>query len=282
MSGSRKRIKLLGPHGQPMESTHERWKIAICVPSRGTNPSMFTYDLATLVAYSASCLVHNDIADVTLTFQEGTYIHVNRNDLMSLALESGAHYTFWVDDDMRFPRDALIQLLKHNVPVVGANYCTRRMPPAPIAIKHIDPVLGSTRLHTREADTHLERVDAVGFGCVLVKSEVAMEVGYPWFETKDPAEGKESMRVGEDVDFCIKAKAAGFDVFVDHGLSQEVRHIGQFDYSVAHAVAIEEQHGDNQLRDVADGSGELAEQAGRDDSVENQRVHNSGGGDAQP
>ena len=206
---------------------------------------------------------------------------MNRNDLMRLALESEADYTLWLDDDMRFPRDTLIQLLERNVPIVGANYCTRRMPPAPIAIKHIDMEKGSTRLQTREEDTHLERVDAVGFGVVLVKSKVALAVGYPWFETKDP-EGGEELRVGEDVDFCMKAKAAGFDVFVDHGLSQEVRHIGQFDYSVAHAVAIEETHGDNKLRDVEDGSGELAEPAGHDDRVKNSRIHLSGGGDVKP
>ena len=122
----------------------------------------------------------------------------------------------------------------------------------------------------------------MGFGCVLVKSEVALEVGYPWFETKDPKEGRESMRVGEDVDFCIKAKAAGFDVFVDHGLSQEVRHIGQFDYSVAHAVAIEGEHGDNDLRNTSDGGSELAEPSGLDDSVEDQGVHRTSGSDSQP
>jgi hypothetical protein len=200
---------------------------------------------------------------------------------MSQALEGRADYTLWLDDDMRFPRDSLIRLLQRNVDIVGANYCTRRMPPAPIAIKKIDQVNGSTRLQTREEDTHLERVDALGFGVVLVKSKVALKVGYPWFETSDPKEGGEAARVGEDVDFCIKAKAAGFDVFVDHGLSQEVRHIGQFDYSVAHAVAIEGEHGDKHIRNIADGSGELAEQAGRDDSVENQGIHIPGGGDAQ-
>ncbi len=279
MSRSRKDIKLLGPHGRELKSTERRWKVAICVPSRGANPMGFTYDVATMLVYSAACLVHNDIADVTLTFVPGTYIHVNRNDLMDQALESRADYTMWLDDDMRFPRDTLIRLLKHNVDIVGANYCTRRMPPAPIAIKHIDQVNGSTRLQTREEDTHLEHVDAVGFGVVLVKSKVALEVGYPWFETKDP-EGGEHLRVGEDVDFCMKAKAAGFDVLVDHGLSQEVRHIGQFDYSVAHAVAIEGEHGDKHIRDVADGSGELAEPAGLDDSGQDQGVHISGGGDA--
>ena len=72
MSRSRKDIKLVGPHGQELESTSDRWKIAICVPSRGVNPMGFTYDLASMLVYSAACLVHNDIADVTLNFAAGT------------------------------------------------------------------------------------------------------------------------------------------------------------------------------------------------------------------
>lgn len=276
MKESRERVKIIGPHGQPMRGS-ERWKIAILIPSRGNNPAMFTYDLAALVAYSTACLVHNDIADITLTIQEGTYVHVNRNDLMGTALRAEADYTFWLDDDMRFPRDALLRLLQHNVPLVGANCSTRIMPLRPTAIKSIER---GEFLQTREEDTGLERVEALGFGCVLVMSKVAWAVGYPWFESKDGQD--EGKRVGEDVDFCIKAKAAGFDVLIDHGLSQEVRHIGQIEYSVAHAVAYEEEHGDNELRDVADGGSQLVEPAGLDDGVKDQGIHLVGGGDSKP
>lgn len=276
MKRSRERIKILGPQGQPMKGS-ERWKIAIVIPARGMNPSMFTYDLAALVAYSTACLVHNDIADLTLTIQEGTYIHVNRNDLMGTALRAEADYTFWLDDDMRFPRDTLLRLLQHNVPFVGVNMSTRILPLRPTAIKSLER---GEFLQTREQDTGLERVDAIGFGCALVMSKVAWKVGYPWFESKDGQ--TESTRVGEDVDFCIKAKAAGFDVFVDHGLSHEIRHIGQIEYSVAHAVAYEEEHGDNGLRGTEDGGSELAEPSGQHDSGSDSGVHSSGGGDSQP
>ena len=276
MKRSRERIKILGPQGEAMEGS-ERWKIAIVIPSRGVNPAMFTYDLAALVAYSTACLVHNDIADITLTIQEGTYIHVNRNDLMGTALKSEADYTLWLDDDMRFPRDALLRLLQHNVPLVGVNYPTRMFPVRPTAIESIEE---GKFLQTREGDTGLARVDSIGFGCALVMSKVAWEIGYPWFESKDGQD--EGKRVGEDVDFCIKAKAAGFDVFVDHGLSQEVRHIGQFEYSVAHAVAYEEEHGDNNVRGTEDSDSELVEPPRRDDGESNSGVHLVSGGDPQP
>ena len=35
---------------------------------------------------------------------------------------------------------------------------------------------------------------------------------------------------GEDVYFCTMARVHGFEVWVDHDLSKEVTHIGQFEY----------------------------------------------------
>jgi hypothetical protein len=36
--------------------------------------------------------------------------------------------------------------------------------------------------------------------------------------------------LGEDIYFCIKAKDAGFDTWVDHDLSKGIKHIGQYVY----------------------------------------------------
>ena len=281
MSRPRGRIKLVSKDGAP-EPEAPRFKIAIAVPTRGNNPSDFTYSLACLTGHASAALVNNDIADFTLAFNEGTYIHTNRNDLAGTCLQAGADYIFWLDDDMSFPKDALLRLLAHNVPIVGANYPTRKIPVQPVAIKTIglDGKSLPERLQTREEDTGLERVEAIGFGCVLVKAQVFWDVGFPWFEnTRD----KETSRwVGEDVDFCIKARAAGHDVFVDHGLSHEVRHIGQMKYSVAHAVAFEgDEHGNNELQRVTDGNQQLAEPLKRGDAVENPGLHSAGGSEAE-
>jgi hypothetical protein len=40
---------------------------------------------------------------------------------------------------------------------------------------------------------------------------------------------------GEDVYFCRKAAEHGFPTFVDDMVSQQVRHIGAFEYSCEHA-----------------------------------------------
>ena len=132
-----------------------------------------------------------------------------------------------------------------------------------------------------KGDTGLERVEAIGFGVCLTRADVLWDVGFPWFETR--RDEKLGVNVGEDVDFCIKARAAGHDVFVDHGLSHEVRHIGSMEYSVAHAVAFQEEqaHGDNKLQLVTDGDKQLAESVGRDDAGNYPRLHSVGGSEAE-
>ena len=51
------------------------------------------------------------------------------------------------------------------------------------------------------------KVDAVGFGVIMIKREVFETVKKPWFRI--------TSRISEDNYFCIKAKKAGFDIYID-------------------------------------------------------------------
>ncbi|KKL93913.1 hypothetical protein LCGC14_1869950 [marine sediment metagenome] len=284
MKGPRRRIELVGKGGGVLQTERDkkRLSIGVAVPQRGQSPSKFTNALVAMMTYSSLAL--QDVADIVYAAVEGTYIHTNRNDLTGTLLrDADVDFILWLDDDMTFPRDTLVRLLQHRVAFVGANYSTRTMPLTPVSIKRIGDGFGRKpeRLQTREEDTGLERVEAIGFGVCLTRADVLWDVGYPWFETRK--DEKLGVNVGEDVDFCIKARAAGHDVFVDHGLSQEVRHIGQMEYSVAHAVAFEEEqtHGDNDIRLVTDGDQQLAESVGHDDAGNYPRLHSISGSEAE-
>jgi hypothetical protein len=212
-------------------------KIAICIPSRGMNPSEFTQDLAGLVLTTAVSLPPQD--NLGIICSEGTYIDKNRQELADAALLDDATHLFWLDDDMRFEPDVLLRLLAHDKPIVGLNYPRRAVASVPTAIRYIgDEHHEREPLFTNEADTGLAMVEAIGFGCLLIKAEVFEKLQRPFFETRyDPIRGQ---RVGEDVDFCIKARRAGFDVLVDQAASQTVGHIGKFVFGHAHANALRE------------------------------------------
>lgn len=211
--------------------------VSILVPAHDMCATMFAYDLANLNSYTIANITElGDTVTVGLTFCPGTYVHAARWDLLLAALEQGAHYICWIDSDMRFPRDALMRLIKRDVDVVGINYCTRGLPPRYVAIKEVGRV--GSNLETTEASTGLEEVDAMGFGLVLMKTRPLLNLprdGKPWFWFEWMEERKNMM--GEDVYFFKLMREAGVKLYIDHDLSKECRHIGSFEYGLHHVEA---------------------------------------------
>ena len=75
----------------------------------------------------------------------------------------------------------------------------------------------------------MQETHQVGFGVMLVNTEVYRKVPLPWFSFEWLPE-KQIYR-GEDYFFCMKVRAAGYPIFIDHDVSKEVRHLGEFGYS---------------------------------------------------
>ena len=146
---------------------------------------------------------------------------------------------------MRFPRDALVRLLSREQDIVGVNYVTRQPPMHYVALKSTITADGPGEyLATRADSTGLEEAEAIGFGMVLIHGSVWSKIGPgPWFMfdyDKDL-----DLLIGEDVYFCRRAREAGFKVMVDHDLSHEVRHIGQWEFKLAHMAMLEEAENEN-------------------------------------
>ena len=57
-------------------------------------------------------------------------------------------------------------------------------------------------------------VDAAATGCMRLTRKVLKEIPAPWFENHFE-EGSRHLALGEDYDFCRKAKNAGFPVWID-------------------------------------------------------------------
>lgn len=70
----------------------------------------------------------------------------------------------------------------------------------------------------------------MGFGVCLISTEVFKKTKKPWFMFGFNPRADDY--VGEDVFFFARAKEAGFTAFVDHDLSQDVRHIGEVELDV--------------------------------------------------
>lgn len=213
--------------------------VAISIACMDTVEAGFSYDLAKLACYSGVHLVAPNIATIRIDQLSSSILASSRNDLAAEALRAGATHMLCIDSDMRFPKDALVRLLKHRKGIVGINYSTRKVPPGYVAFKTKGMRNEDHRkLATLPTSTGLEEVDAIGFGLVLIDLNVFRGLAYPAFEVRYDRDPK--MWVGEDVDFCEKARANGHTIWVDHDLSKECAHIGRMEYRLEMIAATED------------------------------------------
>lgn len=241
MSARRKRPQLVKnpklPEGYRLNPPAS---IAISLACMDSVETGFAYDLAKLTCYSGMALVAKHNIDIRINMLNSSILACSRNDLAAEAVRCGATHMLCIDSDMRFPKDALVRLLKHDADIVGINYSTRKVPPGFVAFKK----KGKTneehvKLETLPTSTGLEEVDAIGFGMVLIRTDVFRMLDYPAFETRYDQEAK--MWIGEDVDFCLKAKAAGLQILVDQDLSKECAHIGRIEFRPEHVAATKDE-----------------------------------------
>lgn len=193
--------------------------------------TFFMYDLVNMVGSTVSAIGE----DVNISFfvLAGTVLAESRIDLAKKALEQDADYILYIDSDMRFPPDALVRLIKRDVPIAACNYTTRRPPAEPVTYVSIKE---GKKLWTLPESEGMEECSATGFGFVLIHTSVFKAMEKPWFYNPyiPEADGFWS----EDVWFCNQARKAGFPTMIDHDLSKEIKHIGarEYDYLDAYSV----------------------------------------------
>lgn len=211
------------------------FRIAVSIPCGDDVKTGFAYDLSNMMC--ATVLSREDV-DLRLHTLKGTILPKSREGLVFMALEHDYTHIFFLDSDMRFPRNALLQLLHRNTYIIGANYPTRRYPCKPVTFA--DDSDASKRVYTEEGDSHMQEVASIGFGCTLIDLDVFKGLPRPWFAT--PWDEETRNWIGEDVYFCRKAREVlGLPVLIDHDLSHKVAHVGEWEYRLDHARALRDE-----------------------------------------
>jgi FkbM family methyltransferase len=173
--------------------------ILIAIPTnKGIEPETFKaiYDLEVPAGYKTK-----------FQYFYGYQIDQVRN----LIAEWGKHYDylFCVDSDISFPPDTLIKLLAHNQPIVGGIYIQRKHGQHTLEVY----AKGRNVPYEELVGKPLVEVDACGFGCLLINSNVLRTIPYPHFVYKSAIDHKDTL--SEDIYFCHKAKTFGFKTFID-------------------------------------------------------------------
>lgn len=200
-------------------------RVAICIPARGQMEVTTAFDLTMMAAYMAS----KKNIDLNVYTSQGTLIFDQRNSLVRTAVEEKCDYILFIDADMRFPKTTLERLLAHKKDIIGVNATTRMMPPKPTARNiqiNEDGSVDWLEVFSNK-EKGIGKVDAIGCGIMLIKTSCLKNIPQPYFYFEQLLKGK---LLGEDIYFCIKAKDAGIDTWVDHDLSMEIGHVGSYTY----------------------------------------------------
>lgn len=125
----------------------------------------------------------------------------------------------WCDDDILVPPDSFYRLISHGKDMVSALYFSRAEPHHPVAGTWYPETETFSPMVDYEENV-IAPMDGVGFGCVYTSIKLLEAVfALPDPDTRGPFGGNFDNRTfGEDYLFCIRARLAGFQPYVDTGV----------------------------------------------------------------
>ena len=152
--------------------------IIMGIPKRKGDDFLAT-DIATIVrpkGYKVECL-----------FPRGYKVAEARNLIIKEALKEKADYVFFIDDDVKVPPNALLELLDMNCDVAALSYPLKQdVYQEAILVDEGECGIRSLDKSTLAKKNNNKRIIcgpfwAVTMGCTLIKASVLRKIGYPWF-----------------------------------------------------------------------------------------------------
>ena len=186
-------------------------KVLIAVPCMEQVSARFAQSLAVIDK--------TGLTDCLVAFQIGSLVYDSRNKLALKAIQSKSDYVLWIDSDMIFERDTLVNLMKdaeEGRDIVAA-LAFKRVPPFDPVCYRLD---GEGIKPMYDYPDEIFEADAVGFGCVLTKTSVLFEMFTEFGSCFEPVRG-----MGEDITFCKRARDMGKKMYVDPNV--KTGHVGQ-------------------------------------------------------
>lgn len=191
--------------------------ILIAVPSMDSVPAVFAQSLAML----------KKVGNCAVAFQVGSLVYESRNDLAKYAVQSEADYVLWLDSDMMFEPELLEKMMatlqEKDLDILSGIYYRRRHPFSPVLMKKLS-IAENNFCEYENFNAYPEdgifEVEGIGFGCVLMKSDVLMDIKATYNDWFSPFG-----RVGEDLSFCWRARQTGHKIFADPSI--QLGHCGQ-------------------------------------------------------
>jgi hypothetical protein len=206
---------ILPPGVATSPESKPRPRVLVAIPSPDQVNANFAMALATTLYLAGLKRIPCALANV-----KGSVIHRNRNNLVAEAKRLGCAKILFIDADMTFPVNVIERLLSYDKQIVGATYAQR----SGLHKNHAKPLSGG-----REDVHGLVEVAALPGGLLLIDMAVFDDLKRPYFRMPftEETETEPPRETGEDYDFCNRARAVGYQVWLDTELSFDVIHWGE-------------------------------------------------------
>jgi hypothetical protein len=167
-------------------------KIAVCTPAIADPTIRWAFAIASLEFPEKPFFISSSSPNLAMA----------RNMLVQVALDKGVDKILFIDLDTIPPKDGVMKLLSHNLPIVGGVYWSKRG--CLCAWKDGKPL--------QPKDSGLEEVDNMGIGFCLIDASVFRKMSPPWFQW-------DKHGLCEDGTFFSRARTElGIKAYVDHSV----------------------------------------------------------------
>lgn len=209
-------------------------QVGIAIPVAQLVEPITLQSMMGVVNYAA----RNGVDVVNIGVTKGQLIDDARNGLAESFLSSDVEWMFWMDSDMVFPKETLVELFKtaeeKNAKMVSGVYYQRKGLNFPVLWSRGADLEDGTKsgVNSKRSETnkyvgsfmfpHPDKKEpstahAAGFGCVLVHREVFEVLDRPWFKFIPGT-------CSEDFYFFVNAREAGYELW--YNPVPELGHIG--------------------------------------------------------
>jgi hypothetical protein len=142
-----------------------------------------------------------------------------RQQIMEQGIQEGWSHVVFIDDDVTFPPHALDVLLSHDKPFIGINICKKNQHCiAPTASRRNEPV-------TSEGKEGLEEVESTTMALFVSRVEEYRKIQPPYFMLSG------SHPATDDNFYHSRIIQAGHKIYIDHTLSNQCGHVGDYIYT---------------------------------------------------
>lgn len=175
-------------------------KVLLCIPFTGDVPAMAAYSLIPMVCHARKNGIEVSMLPIGMSL-----VYAARESAVNATLQDKEFDALmFIDSDMVVPMDMLTRLVQADKPIVSALAFKRFDPYEPCIFKELSETDAKFYFNYPKG---LIEIAGVGMACTLIRRDVLENIPAPWFYPRDI--------LGEDLEFCLRAKKAGYSIWCD-------------------------------------------------------------------